>query len=131
MNVVEPGTLYGDRINQVDFRVSKILRFGGTRANVGVDLFNLFNTNAVYQYFQTYIGDRRDVAAAELARLGAVREAERAVRFLKGGLRVSGLQSWRCGTEAGPGKPGSRSFFHLAATSLDRRDAPPHVGHVG
>ena len=53
VNAVEPGTLYGDRLNQVDFRVSKIFRFGGKRANVGVDLFNLLNTNAVYAYFQT------------------------------------------------------------------------------
>jgi hypothetical protein len=54
VNVVEPGTIYGDRINQLDLRVSKILRFGNTRTNVGVDIFNVFNTNAVYQYFQTY-----------------------------------------------------------------------------
>jgi hypothetical protein len=40
VNVVEPGTLYGDRINQVDLRVSKILRYGRSRTNVGVDIFN-------------------------------------------------------------------------------------------
>jgi hypothetical protein len=57
VNVVAPGELYGDRITQVDLRVSKILRFGGRRANVGVDIFNLFNTNAVYQYNTTYSGD--------------------------------------------------------------------------
>ena len=57
VNVVEPGTLYGDRITQVDLRVSKILRFGRTRSNVGVDIFNLFNTNAVYQYNTTYSGN--------------------------------------------------------------------------
>jgi hypothetical protein len=57
VNVVEPGTLYGDRITQVDMKVSKILRFGGRRANIGVDFFNLFNTNAVYQYATTYVGN--------------------------------------------------------------------------
>jgi hypothetical protein len=54
VNVVEPGTMYGDRLNQVDFRVSKILRFNDRRLNVGVDFFNVLNTNAVFAYFQTY-----------------------------------------------------------------------------
>jgi hypothetical protein len=54
VNLIEAGELYGDRITQVDLRVSKILRFAGRRANVGFDIFNLFNTNAVYQYNTTY-----------------------------------------------------------------------------
>ena len=29
--IVEPGALYVERLNQIDFRVSKILRFGTTR----------------------------------------------------------------------------------------------------
>jgi hypothetical protein len=45
--IVEPRSLYGDRMNQIDLRFSKILRFGGTRANVGVDVYNLFNANSV------------------------------------------------------------------------------------
>ncbi len=35
VNLVEPGALYGDRINQLDFRVAKILRFGRTRIASG------------------------------------------------------------------------------------------------
>jgi hypothetical protein len=53
VNVLAPGTLYGDRINQLDFRVAKILKFGRTRAQVGVDLYNALNSSAVQTYNQT------------------------------------------------------------------------------
>jgi len=46
--------LYGPRINQVDMRFAKILRFRNTRANIGVDLVNLLNTNAATAYTSTY-----------------------------------------------------------------------------
>ena len=36
----------GDRVNSVDMRFAKILRFGGTRTNIGLDLYNMFNANA-------------------------------------------------------------------------------------
>ena len=48
---------YGGRRNQVDMRVAKILRFGRTRADVGFDLQNLFNTNYATQYSVTYAYD--------------------------------------------------------------------------
>jgi hypothetical protein len=43
VNVVEPGTVYSERINQLDIRVAKTLRFGGTRTNVGFDIYNALN----------------------------------------------------------------------------------------
>jgi hypothetical protein len=41
------GAEYGERLNQLDLRVGKILRAGGARTMVSVDLFNVFNGNAV------------------------------------------------------------------------------------
>jgi hypothetical protein len=41
-----PRSMYGDRVNQVDLRIGKILRFGRTRTNLGFDVYNLFNTSA-------------------------------------------------------------------------------------
>jgi hypothetical protein len=55
VNLVQPGALYGDRTNQIDFRVAKILKFGRTRTQVGVDVYNVLNSSAVLGYNQAYI----------------------------------------------------------------------------
>jgi hypothetical protein len=55
VNLVEPGTLYGDRVNQVDMRFAKVLRFGRTRATVGFDLYNITNSATPLTYNQTFI----------------------------------------------------------------------------
>jgi hypothetical protein len=55
INLIEPGTLYGDRVNQFDLRFAKILRFGRTRTNVGLDLYNVFNVNPVLTYNQAFV----------------------------------------------------------------------------
>ena len=47
VNLVAPGTMYGERLNQLDFRVAKILRFGRTRTAVNLDIYNALNTDAV------------------------------------------------------------------------------------
>ena len=55
VNLVEPGTMYGDRINELDFRVGKILRLGSTRALVAVDVYNALNSSAVLTYNIGYV----------------------------------------------------------------------------
>ncbi len=50
INLVAPGSMYGDRLNQLDFRLAKILRFGRTRTTVGVDLYNVLNSSAILTY---------------------------------------------------------------------------------
>jgi hypothetical protein len=55
VNLLDPGQMYADRHHaQVDMRFAKILRFGGKRADVGVDLYNLFNVNTPTNYDGTY-----------------------------------------------------------------------------
>jgi hypothetical protein len=55
VNLVNPGQLYTlQRTTLVDMRFAKILRFAGRRADIGVDLYNLFNSNVTTSYQQTY-----------------------------------------------------------------------------
>jgi hypothetical protein len=54
VDLLLPGQVYGDRINQVDMRFAKVLRFGRTRTNVGLDLYNLFNSNTPTTYETVY-----------------------------------------------------------------------------
>lgn len=49
VQLVEPRSMYGERLNQLDLRFGKILRFGQARANVGVDIYNILNSNAVIE----------------------------------------------------------------------------------
>jgi hypothetical protein len=55
VNLLKPGEMTFDRVNQLDFRVGKILRFGRQRANVSVDLFNALNADTVLNYNQTFV----------------------------------------------------------------------------
>jgi hypothetical protein len=55
VSLVVPGVLYGDRVNEVDVRFGKILKFGKARANLGIDIYNLLNSAAILSYNQTFI----------------------------------------------------------------------------
>ena len=54
VNIVKPGSMYGERLNQVDLRFAKILRFAERRVSLNVDLYNALNGNAVLQQSNTY-----------------------------------------------------------------------------
>jgi hypothetical protein len=47
VNVIEPGSVYPGRTNQLDLRAAKTLRFGTTRIQGMLDLYNVFNNNNV------------------------------------------------------------------------------------
>ena len=55
VNLVEPHSVLGARVNEFNMRVGKIFRFGGNRANVGVDFYNLLNAATPLSYNQAFI----------------------------------------------------------------------------
>jgi len=67
VNLVEPGTLYGDRVNEFDARLAKIIRIGRTRTNIGFDLYNLLNSSAILSYNQAFSTTALTGAAAWLS----------------------------------------------------------------
>jgi hypothetical protein len=58
VNLLQPGQVYGERINQVDLRVGKNVYVGHARATIAVDVLNLANANTPTSYQQNY-GDGR------------------------------------------------------------------------
>jgi hypothetical protein len=54
VNLLKPGQLYQDRLNSVDMRFAKTLRFGSKRTDIGIDLYNLFNGNTATNYDQGF-----------------------------------------------------------------------------
>ena len=57
VNLVMPSSLFGPRVNSVDMRFGKILRFGRTRTNVAIDLYNMFNSNVGTAFNQGFGAD--------------------------------------------------------------------------
>ena len=45
MQLIEPGTNYGENLNELDVRVSKRVGVGRYRVRVDADLYNAFNSN--------------------------------------------------------------------------------------
>jgi hypothetical protein len=54
VNVLDPWQRTNDRVNQLDFRVAKILRLRTSRMTVGLDIFNALNSSAALARQQTY-----------------------------------------------------------------------------
>ena len=55
VNLVAPGTRSGDRINQMDVRVAKILRHGRSRTMVALDIYNALNSSAGLTYNNAFV----------------------------------------------------------------------------
>jgi hypothetical protein len=54
VNVMQPGTVYGDRLNQIDFRVTKIFNVGNGKLEANFDVYNLGNSDAILTQINTF-----------------------------------------------------------------------------
>ena len=54
VNLLLQGHTFPDQLNSLDLRVGKNLRFGSTRTNVAIDLYNLFNSNTITSINTTF-----------------------------------------------------------------------------
>jgi hypothetical protein len=50
VNLITPGSMYGDRINQLDLRFSRTLPYGRTRTMIAIDVYNALNSSAILTY---------------------------------------------------------------------------------
>ena len=72
VTIVEPGTTYGERLNQVDMRVGKTLRFGRAKTSLNLDIYNVFNVNTVLTVNYAYATWLRptSILLARFAKIG-------------------------------------------------------------
>jgi hypothetical protein len=54
LNLLPPQQHYSERTNQLDVRFGKILRFGDTRTQVTLDLYNAMNNSDVQTFNPNY-----------------------------------------------------------------------------
>lgn len=71
VNLVQPFDEYGDRVNQMDLRIGKVLRAGTTRASLSLDLYNALNAAPVMTENPNYATFRRptSIMAARFAKI--------------------------------------------------------------
>jgi len=54
VNLIAPGVLYGPRVRELDLSLRKIVRMGGNRLTVGLDIYNVANNNVTLAFNQTF-----------------------------------------------------------------------------
>ena len=84
VNLVPPGTVYGDRVNQVDFRVGKAFKAGRMRPTLNLDVYNATNANPVVAVNSTY----NAVAAARPSGAWLAPQSILTARFVKISVNV-------------------------------------------
>ena len=58
VNLIAPGTKYGDRVNQLDLRLAKALKLNRADLTVALEAYNALNSSAVLTYNPTFVPGR-------------------------------------------------------------------------
>jgi hypothetical protein len=121
VNIIEPYAQVGERINELDLRFQKILRFGKTRANFGVDIFNVLNADPALSYNQAFIPNGAwltptSILSARFAKISAQ------VRLLKHHPSAAACPS--AGRVAAPRPARSALFSLLPLSTVEVLDSP-------
>jgi hypothetical protein len=64
--------VWGDRLNELDFRIGKNVRFGRNRGLIALDLYNALNRNAAITNNQTFSPSVTTTSAAWLSPTGVM-----------------------------------------------------------
>jgi hypothetical protein len=81
VNLLDPGDLYSKGYTIFDLKFAKNIRFGRNRLNVGLDVYNLFNNDAIRGISETYPGTTAGVAWSTPTTLLSPRFARFSVQF--------------------------------------------------
>ncbi len=70
VNLLDTSDLWGERLTLFDLKLGKNFRFANKRLNIGVDIFNLFNSDAIDGYQSTYTLDNPATPEVEVNQWG-------------------------------------------------------------
>jgi hypothetical protein len=65
-NVLDLSDMWGERLSYADVKFAKNFRFANKRINIGVDIYNITNSDAIVDYVDTYTLDNPTTPAVEV-----------------------------------------------------------------
>jgi carboxypeptidase family protein len=81
VNLLDPGDIYGEGYTIFDLKFGKNIRFARKRLNVGVDVYNLFNNDAIRGIQETYPASNAGVVWSSPTVLLSPRFARLSIQF--------------------------------------------------
>jgi hypothetical protein len=55
VNLIPPGSMSGDRVNELDVRIARTVKLRGTQTVIALEAYNALNSSAVLAYNATFV----------------------------------------------------------------------------